>query len=691
MSCSSTADAFVLFEEREQDSLNVKLNVSSSNPINGVITILSNSSVISEDVFYKTELKNIYEFTLKDTEVQQLPKNFTTNLINLTILNLENNKLVELPPNISCLANLAHLNVSCNNFRTLSEDVSHLLKLIVLNVNHNTLSDIPKTIGNLKNLKVLKMSENNLYYLPESLGDLKNLEKLDVSKNILECLPNSIGNLSKLFVLNISQNKLTDIPESFKNLCLLNCLNISHNIMEVLPECLIELPNISNLNVSHNKLQVFNEVLKCAEKLITLDLSYNDLKIIPKWLFTDHCIFLRDLIISHNHHMTEDCSKQEIFDTGAKYVFKKNLKILKASNCNVTTPSLKFLEGLQGLEVLDMSNDLNKFLNSKLPKNMLWEIQVNTLNWSVLLKELWLSNVGLVSVPEDLTRLTSLEVLDLSYNELNWLPDSFCRLKTLKKCKLSKNELAYLPAECGQLEELQEFNLDGNKLCSLPGSFANLTKLYFCDLYDNLLDAAPVELQKLLLLQSLDLEYNHFSTSDLLEKNPENEFFSKYETLKTNLRQQREFYYQRYNCQRPEESPDYNNTSEDATDNELEDVSSGSFAEPPTKDLSWWPSSSGPPSKENETWDRSDSSDDSFDPHREPMIQQKMSVWDPMSQSDPHLHRENFCPADMHQKSIRSKKKVTLPNPVEGQFEDACFDDTDANPTNIRFLLKDNL
>nr|CAD7439432.1 unnamed protein product [Timema bartmani] len=231
----------------------------------------------------------------------------------------------------------------------------------------------------------------------------------------------------------------------------------------------------------------------------------------------------------------------------------------------------------------------------------------------------------------------------------------------------------------------------GFTLCSLPGSFANLTKLYFCDLYDNLLDAVPVELQKLLSLQSLDLEYNHFSTSDLLEKHPENELFSKYETLKTNLRQQREFYHQRYNCQRPEESPDYNNTSEDATDNELEDVSSGSFAEPPAKDLSWWPSSSGPPSKEDETWDKSDSSDDSFDPHREPMIQQKMAVWDPMSQSDPHLHRNNFCPADMHQKSIRSKKKVTLPNPVECQFEDACFDDTDVNPTNIRFLLKDNL
>nr|CAD7394033.1 unnamed protein product [Timema cristinae] len=180
-------------------------------------------------------------------------------------------------------------------------------------------------------------------------------------------------------------------------------------------------------------------------------------------------------------------------------------------------------------------------------------------------------------------------------------------------------------------------------------------------------------------------------TIDLLEKHPENEFFSKYETLKTNLRQQRECCYQRYNCQKPEESPDYNNTSEDATDNELEDVSSGSFAEPPAKDLSWWPSSSGPPSKENETWDRSDSSDDSFDPHQEPMIQQKMSVWDPMSQSDPHLHRKNFCPADMHQKSIRSKKKRTLPDPVEGQFEDACFDDTDANPTNIHFLLKDNL
>lgn len=401
------------------------------------------------------QVKNIRELTVTRNDLQNLSDIFTLNFENLTHLNLEGNRLSQLPLQMKNLIKLQHLNLSHNCLNVLSDEIGYLSMLQTLKLENNSLVELPVSVRNLMNLQQLSVANNNLRNLPNDIGELVKLEKLDISGNMLEDLPGSVLQLTNLCHFIAASNMMSYLSESFTHLNKLRTLNLSKNSMYEVPYCLfIGLPNISVLDLSHNYINNFSEAPNCANKLRSLNLDHNFLLTIPRWLFQDTCKCMLQLNISHNTCMNG--ISNEVF------MSISNLKSLDLSNCRLTTTNVVFLRGLRNLEYLNMGNS-EDFCNGG---NTFWDLPMSELKNSCSLQNLTLCGVALAAVPDDIAQLNRLQHLDLSSNYLTWLPDAFSDLVHLQSCCLSNNFLALLPVQLGKLEALKELSLDGNKVCS---------------------------------------------------------------------------------------------------------------------------------------------------------------------------------------------------------------------------------
>lgn len=88
------------------------------------------------------------------------------------------------------------------------------------------------------------------------------------------------------------------------------------------------------------------------------------------------------------------------------------------------------------------------------------------------------SNRSLSVLPSELLRDTSVEVLDLSNNNLKGaLPAEIRLLKKLRILDVSNNQMTGIPAEIGQLEMLEELDYSNNQLTGLPLELGNLKRI----------------------------------------------------------------------------------------------------------------------------------------------------------------------------------------------------------------------
>lgn len=116
------------------------------------------------------------------------------------------------------------------------------------------------------------------------------------------------------------------------------------------------------------------------------------------------------------------------------------------------------------------------------------------------------------TLPDAMSQLTNLMVLDLSENQLTMLPDVITQLTNLTELNLSGNQLSILPQAISQLTHLHRLYLCSNQLSALPPTISKLSNLWTLDISGNKLSIFPEAITQLTHLSVLDLRANHLHT-----------------------------------------------------------------------------------------------------------------------------------------------------------------------------------
>lgn len=201
-------------------------------------------------------------------------------------------------------------------------------------------------------------------------------------------------------------------------------------------------PLIRVLSLSQNNLfTIPAEISALGKKLQILDLSHNNLRELPEEM--NHLRVLSKLNISFNRFESLPLCVSQF----------RSLQTLNCSHNRMQDlPDLSKFENLQCFY-----GDCNQF--GKIPSALLALPK---------LKKLSLSNNSIAAVPFDITRLASLEYLDLSCNAIQDVANIF-KIHTLTDLNLTHNRVAKLPKDLPTLiPAIVDLYLGHNQLTEFP-------------------------------------------------------------------------------------------------------------------------------------------------------------------------------------------------------------------------------
>uniref|UniRef100_A0A8C0J804 Leucine rich repeat containing 28 n=1 Tax=Chelonoidis abingdonii TaxID=106734 RepID=A0A8C0J804_CHEAB len=178
--------------------------------------------------------RNLHNFPLellKDEGLQYLER-----------LYMKRNSLTTLPenlaqklPNLVLTLLLGHIHFFFFLVFILSLAIGSLVKLQFLDLSDNALEIVCPEIGRLRSLRHLRLANNQLKYLPAEVGDLRELQTLDISTNRLIALPERLHMCLSLQYLSADGNYLWCVPRHLCQLPSLNELSMAGNCLAFLP------------------------------------------------------------------------------------------------------------------------------------------------------------------------------------------------------------------------------------------------------------------------------------------------------------------------------------------------------------------------------------------------------------------------------------------------------------------------
>ncbi len=128
----------------------------------------------------------------------------------ITQLNLNNQGMRFLPPEIGLLTNLKLLYLENNDLKTLPLELMSLSQLQRLCLNHNKLETIPNDI-HLPELRFFELRDNNLKQVP-NLSAYPNLAFIHLHHNQIKNIPLDIDSHPNLNKIYLKDNPIKDIP-----------------------------------------------------------------------------------------------------------------------------------------------------------------------------------------------------------------------------------------------------------------------------------------------------------------------------------------------------------------------------------------------------------------------------------------------------------------------------------------------
>jgi hypothetical protein len=168
---------------------------------------------------------------------------------------------------------------------------------------------------------------------------------------------------------------------------------------------------------------------------------------------------------------------------------------------NLSIFPTEILSLADSLEILDLSN--NQL--SALP---------NELNKLTKLKIIFASNNHFETLPESLGQCESLEMVGFKSNKIKYVPAESLPVK-LRWLILTDNNICSLPDTLGERPRLQKLALAGNQLTQLPSNLTQLTNLELVRISANQLTECPDQLLALPKLAWLAFSGNPFTRTDI--------------------------------------------------------------------------------------------------------------------------------------------------------------------------------
>jgi Leucine-rich repeat (LRR) protein len=187
----------------------------------------------------------------------------------------------------------------------------------------------------------------------------------------------------------------------------------------------------------------------------------------------------------------------------------------KLNNYIFTKQELDELELKYNISNLDL---YFKILNDN-TKNI--KLVINIKNGSDLIKFNYLNIYGLyynkniLTFPKEIKYLINIQILDLSYNNIEIIPIDIQYLINLKKLNISNNKIKGIPKEINNLIKLESLSLYNNEISIIPKEIKKLINLNYLYLYNNKISIIPNEINDLTNLIYLNIYNNKIIKFDI--------------------------------------------------------------------------------------------------------------------------------------------------------------------------------